>query len=328
MEIAKFIISHLGFKYSIIVSNKDSNNELINILQQKSGRNTQFKGNLVLCDTNDPEEMKEFLFMKEMNINQFLSLSNFDCVYTESLLNIDNFNNLQNDGFIFGTTKLIKIFQYDSRFQYIVIDDLLIAKKTLTAVEWMPKYFGALPIETKSLPIHIRQVKFPMDLFDHYTVLELMAKRTKNCVYLEYGVCDGKSATRINKQVNEKDCYCVDISDHLITNEFKNKFNFYLMSTDDFSRNHLPNTKFNLAFIDADHKSDSTFKDFINIFKYAPVDSYIMLHDTYPCHADLLRPDACHDCYKTPMLIQGLYDHCCQMLTLPFNPGFTIVKKL
>ena len=106
-----------------------------------------------------------------------------------------------------------------------------------------------------------------------------------------------------------------------------NNCEFFQMTTDKFSSNFLPSIKFNAAFIDADHSSISGFKDFENLYKFLQPGGYIFLHDTYPCVDYLLSPTFCNDCYKTPIKIKKTYSDI-EILTFPFNPGLTIVRKL
>jgi hypothetical protein len=98
------------------------------------------------------------------------------------------------------------------------------------------------------------------------------------------------------------------------------------MFTDAFSDDVLQTIEFDYAFIDADHSSKQVLTDFINIYKYINKGGYIFLHDTYPCSEIFLRSDYCNDCYLSPIKIRELYPDI-EMLTIPINPGLTIIHK-
>ena len=42
----------------------------------------------------------------------------------------------------------------------------------------------------------------------------------------------------------------------------------------------------------------------------------------------MLTPDLCHDAYKTALFIKQKLAQEFEIVTLPFNPGLTIVKKM
>jgi len=57
-------------------------------------------------------------------------------------------------------------------------------------------------------------------------------------------------------------------------------------------------------------------------------DGIIFLHDTYPYSPSMFRPDLCNDVYKTAHYIKVNFNDSFESVTLPFNPGLTIVKKI
>src|SRR6185369_1979912 len=99
-------------------------------------------------------------------------------------------------------------------------------------------------------------------------------------------------------------------------------------TTDKFNAKMLPVLKYQFAFIDADHAADAILKDFANVFEYLEVGGYIFLHDTYPCFEWLLSAKYCNDAYKAPGIIKEKYKGQIEILTLPLNPGLTIVRKI
>lgn len=59
--------------------------------------------------------------------------------------------------------------------------------------------------------------------------------------------------------------------------------------------------------------------DFESIYLYIDQGGYIFLHDTYPCSKEFLDPNACNDCYQTPLLIKQKYKDNIEIITLPLN---------
>jgi hypothetical protein len=85
---------------------------------------------------------------------------------------------------------------------------------------------------------------------------------------------------------------------------------------------------FDMVFIDADHSHGQSLKDFINAQGFLLEDGFIFLHDTYPYNERMLSPDLCNDAYKTPLWIKKNMQDQFEIVTLPFNPGLTIIKKI
>lgn len=140
--------------------------------------------------------------------------------------------------------------------------------------------------------------------------------------YVEYGVMVGHSLEVVAPVVNV--AYAVDLTVYVPKQK---NIRFFNMKTNTFSRNYLPRIPFRYAFIDADHKSEQAFIDFEFLYKHCEQDGYIFLHDTYPFSEKYLAPNMCNDCYKTPLKIREKYPDI-EMITLPFQPGVTIVHKV
>ena len=151
-----------------------------------------------------------------------------------------------------------------------------------------------------------------------------MNNSEKKGTFIEYGVRSGENLEEIS-QIVEKS-YGIDINDRPNALQ-NNNITYFKGYTDDFSENILPFIKFNYAFIDADHSFESCMKDFDNIYKYIETGGLIFLHDTYPTLEDMLSPIFCNDCYKTPIEIKNKYKNL-EIITLPLNPGVTIIRKL
>lgn len=180
------------------------------------------------------------------------------------------------------------------------------------------------------IPIHLRNIPPPMETFDHIRFLSDFAKWLKPNLYVEFGVRNGVNIAPIAafcKTIHSIDVHPISWSlqekhPHLIP---------FVMTTDNYVSNilnRLPTEYIiDMAFIDADHESDQAFKDFEGIFPYVMENGFIFLHDTYPYAEYMTRPEWCNDCYKVPYKIKNKYSNYCEIVTLPFNPGLTIVKK-
>jgi predicted O-methyltransferase YrrM len=173
------------------------------------------------------------------------------------------------------------------------------------------------------IDIYLRNQPPPVEKFDHISFISFLADWIRPENYLELGVRSGENFITISsKSVKSTAVDLCPISFDLPENAKS-----YLGSTDDFFNNLDENEKFDLIFIDADHSHEQSLKDFMNCQKFIIEDGFIILHDTYPINDVYLDPSFCNDCYKTPLYIkQNLSDNF-EVLTLPFHPGLTLVKK-
>mgnify|MGYP003341982137 CR=1 FL=1 len=51
------------------------------------------------------------------------------------------------------------------------------------------------------------------------------------------------------------------------------------------------------------------------------------MHDTYPISEKFLDKGYCGDSYKTAWHIRQNYGQKCEIVTMPFHPGLSIIKK-
>lgn len=186
----------------------------------------------------------------------------------------------------------------------------------------MDKYIMS---EGKIIPIHLRNVPPPCETFDHRSLLVFLAKWIKPQIYVEYGVRNSNVLSPMLDYCEK--IYAVDLSPCNYSQNSKIKF--YQMSTDDFCTQIIDKEKLliDMVFIDADHSHEQSLKDFNNIFPFVIEDGLILLHDTYPYDIAFTDPSYCHDAYKTAWYIKQNYQDKCEIVTLPFNPGFSIVRK-
>ena len=174
-------------------------------------------------------------------------------------------------------------------------------------------------------PIYLRNVPPPTETFDHINLLEWFAVWVKPERYLELGVRDGKCFTKIAPLC--KEAIAVDIIDPVFS--LTDNMKYEKMYTDSyFAKIKDLNLKFDMVFIDADHSHEQSYKDFLNVKDLVIEDGFVFFHDSYPYSKELLDPNYCNDCYKTPIKIKELFLNEWEIVTLPFNPGVTICKKI
>lgn len=214
--------------------------------------------------------------------------------------------------------------------EFITIGDKVIIKKVYRSLEWLDEKTNKIKFDESRNPIYRRIIPPPCETVDHVLIIksflsELLSKG-EYIDYIEYGVRDGHSLSQISELCDR--CYAVDIEQHpklIVPSNCK----FFKMYTTEFSKKHLKDITFNVAFIDADHSSKSAFEDFEHIFSCISKGGYIFLHDTYPCNSMLLKKEFCNDCYKTPFKIKEKYDNDkIELLTFPLNPGVTVIRKI
>jgi predicted O-methyltransferase YrrM len=177
-------------------------------------------------------------------------------------------------------------------------------------------------------PIHLRNVPPPPEVFKHQDFLAFMARWIRPERYLELGVREGISLWAVAP-------YCraaigVDLSMSLVNPNLPKlpQIRLLEMTTDAYFAQLSPNEMFDMVFIDADHKAESVLKDFYNVAPHVINDGFIFLHDSYPCSEEMMAPYYCNDCWQATLhLKQNCIDDF-EILTLPFNPGVTVIKKM
>lgn len=171
--------------------------------------------------------------------------------------------------------------------------------------------------------IHLRNIPPPMETFEHIEFLTFLAKWIKPESYLEVGVRNGKCLKAISPMC--KKCYGVDIN--FTEKEFDDNVVLFEMSSDDFFESNK-DLKFDFVFIDGDHKKEQVLQDFINVSDQLIEDGFICLHDTYPYDNKLTDNKYCSNAWEAMLEIKKNYLNNWEILTLPFNPGLTIMKKM
>lgn len=174
------------------------------------------------------------------------------------------------------------------------------------------------------IPIHLRNLPPPIEKFEHILFFEYMASIIKPERYLELGVRCGSNFRRVAH--HSKEAIAVDIVDHKFP--LSSNMAYHQMTTDQYFSTLSPDIEFDMVFIDADHSHQQSLKDFENVSGYVIEDGFIFLHDTYPCHPQWITPSVCDGVYKTALFIKQNYADKFESITLPFQPGVTIVKKI
>ena len=105
----------------------------------------------------------------------------------------------------------------------------------------------------------------------------------------------------------------------------KDNFTFIQDTTDNFFLNN--DEKFDIIFIDADHKYESVQKDFKNSLKILNKHGIIFIHDTDPMYQNLTEPGYCGDSYKMIKFIKDNYSEL-NIINLPISEaGLLIINK-
>lgn len=172
-------------------------------------------------------------------------------------------------------------------------------------------------------PIHLRNLPPPEETFDHTNFIKEIVRYLKPENYLELGVRCGRTFLEISKL--SKRATAVDICNPQFP--IPENATYHKMTTDYFFDNNADKL-YDLIFIDADHSFEQSYKDFINASTRIMDDGFIILHDTYPYDPVLHQPRYCNDCYRTAHAIKQSHSDFFEIITLPFNPGLTLVKRM
>ena len=274
---------------------------------------------------------------KPKNTKEFLELFPFD-------FKLDKILEMVNDGIfvIYSCTKNIQVTlkSVSDQLEFILVSDIIIGRRTVKQIQWLTDGIVEFPEKGDFLfqrlhPNDFNPIRY--ETVDHTLIISELVKSThndKHNLYIEFGTRDNRNFNAISdlvfkaigvdfKPLQIHPNVYIDTTDHFC------EFTLPQIITDTFvdSINDELRIKLNYAFIDADHSSKSAFNDFKHLFKYIEVGGYIILHDTYPIEQHFLNENACHDCYNTPLLIKRDFGQYINILTLPLNPGITIVQK-
>lgn len=144
--------------------------------------------------------------------------------------------------------------------------------------------------------------------------------------YLELGVRQGNCFNVIAPLSVE--AYAVDTRNYYKHIKHNTNLVWKNMRTDEFLKNHDQDRKFDLVFIDAEHSHKYSLNDFNLVFPLVNDNGIILLHDTYPPNEEFIKPEFCSDSYKTAEYIRNNFSKECEIVTLPFYYGITVVRKI
>lgn len=184
-------------------------------------------------------------------------------------------------------------------------------------------------MDKKSIsPIYLRNVPPPAETFNHVGFFSFFFSFLKPESYLELGVRDGANFIEVSKYC--KTAIAVDVVGHQFNSSLilSEKFEYHTKTTDSYFETLDKDSQFDCVFIDADHSHGQSLKDFLNVKDFVVEDGFIFFHDTYPYDESYFNPLACGDVYKTALYIKENLIDDFEIVTLPFNPGVTIVKKI
>jgi hypothetical protein len=175
-----------------------------------------------------------------------------------------------------------------------------------------------------------RKMKLPFSGRGHIAIVKAIAEGLNKAGflkrYLELGVRQGFCFNAVAPLAVE--AYAVDIKNSYKGIKQNKNLVWKHMTTEQFLKNHDPNRKFDLVFIDADHSHKSSLKDFIAVLPLVNDNGLILLHDTYPPSKGFTQEGYCFDCYKTGEYIRNNFGTECEIVTLPFYYGVSIVRKM
>ena len=173
-------------------------------------------------------------------------------------------------------------------------------------------------------PIHLRNVPPPSETFDHKAFFDFFCSWLKPERYLELGGRDGINFRTVAKHSKK----AIGVDKYPCPFGLEDNMEYHHMYTDQYFENLSDDVKFDCVFIDADHSHEQSLKDFMNVKDRVIEDGFIFFHDTYPYDEWMTVPRHCNDVYRTALYIkENLIDEF-EIVTLPFNPGVTIVKKI
>jgi hypothetical protein len=173
-------------------------------------------------------------------------------------------------------------------------------------------------------PIYLRNIPPPAETFNHVAFLDFMLSWIRPECYLELGVRGGETFLNVSKHCKKAIGVDINPPPFLLSDNME----YYNCTTDKYFATLNKDIMFDVVFIDADHSHVQSLKDFINVKDRVIEDGFIFFHDTYPYDPSMFVPELCNDVYKTAQYIKTNLMDQFEIVTLPINPGVTIVKKI
>lgn len=161
-------------------------------------------------------------------------------------------------------------------------------------------------------------------VFNHVEYIKNLALWLKPERYLEVGIYENQCLSAIAPFC--KEVYAVDIK--LRNSNLPKNCSFFEMTSDIFFEKLDSSVDFDLVFIDGCHSHEQSLKDFLNVKGKIIEDGFIIMHDSYPIDMSWAASDLCGEVYKTVEYIKKHFIYEFEILTLPFHPGLSIIKKM
>lgn len=180
-------------------------------------------------------------------------------------------------------------------------------------------------------PMYFRNPKRKFKLsLNHVEVIEFFVRLLRPKNFIEMGTQFGETTVRVLPLIPEH-YYGVDIKlqDNMkfLASQYKN-LHLFEKTTDEYFAKDYDKRMFDMAFIDASHDYEQTFKDFLNIKDFIVPDGIIFFHDTYPSTFEETKPNLSGDCYKLPEKIRLEHNDEFEIITFPVNPGLSMARKV
>lgn len=164
----------------------------------------------------------------------------------------------------------------------------------------------------------------PMMYFDRTKCMKYFAQQLNVTRYLELGIYQGESLREMANIIPE--CHGVDVN--IPNNSLPSTIKFYHMPTDNFFVKNKYHGYFDMIYIDANHNIEYVKRDLLNALKCLQPDGLILLDDTYPPNTTYFSPKFCEDAYLIMKFCRDTMSDKIEMLTMPFIPGLTMIRKL
>ena len=165
---------------------------------------------------------------------------------------------------------------------------------------------------------------------DYYKIISAIAEAinsvNKNAVYAEMGILVGKTFNVVAPYFQR--AYAIDIDPSVYKFIFANQNLVWVNdTTQNFITSLNKDIKFDMVFIDADHRHDASLADFLGIAPFVNDNGLILLHDTYPINEIQTQDYRCSDSYKTAWYIRTKLNKEYEIVTIPYYYGLSIVRK-
>lgn len=162
----------------------------------------------------------------------------------------------------------------------------------------------------------------------HSDFIKIIASVYKPKKYIELGLYEGETLTKVLPYVQEKGIGVDMVLSQSVKNINHPKLIKFEGKTDSFFAQQSIDEKFDLIFIDADHCFQSVLKDFKNSLNLLTRDGLIILHDTNPIDNKYFDKGYCGDSYKIVPVIENEYKDILNIFTMPLTEaGLSIITR-